>query len=70
MAEANLIARMGDIVAFVVRARITPRDAVKQAIKLMGNDEPLAAVLNGVESKDMPYYSQRYYYEPQHKQLR
>ena len=70
VAEANLIARMGDIVAFIIRARMTPRDAVKQAIKLIGTDEPLAVVLNGVELNDMPYYSQRYYYEPQHKQLR
>jgi len=70
VAEANLIARMGDLVAFVIRARLTPRDAVKQAIKLLGNDEPVAVMLNGIELTDMPYYSQRYYYEPQHKQLR
>jgi polysaccharide biosynthesis transport protein len=69
VAEANLIARMGDIVAFVIRARVTPRDAVNQAIKLIGNDEALAVVLNGVEFVDMPHYT-RSYYEPQHKQLR
>jgi polysaccharide biosynthesis transport protein len=70
VAEANLIARMGDIVALVIRARITRRDAVKQAINLIGNNETLAVILNGVELNDMPHYSQRYYYEPQHKQLR
>ena len=70
MAEANLIARMGDLVAFIIRARITPRDAVKQAIKLIGNDEPLAVILNGVELNDMPpYYSRGYSYAPQYKQL-
>jgi polysaccharide biosynthesis transport protein len=70
VAEANLIARMGDIVAFIIRARVTPRDAVKQAIKLIGNDEPLAVILNGVELSDMPlYYSRGYDYEPQYKQL-
>lgn len=69
VAEANVIARIGDIVAFVIRARSTRRDAVSRAIKLVGDDESLAVVLNGVESNDMPYYS-RSYYEPQHKQLR
>ena len=42
---------------------------MNQAIKLIGNDEPLAVMLNGVELNDMPSYSQGYYYEPQYKQL-
>ncbi|BCA54145.1 putative Lipopolysaccharide biosynthesis protein [Nitrospira sp. KM1] len=69
VAEANLIARMGDVVAFVIRARETRRDAVNRAIKLIGEERPMAVVLNGVDSTDMPYYS-RSYYEPQRKQLR
>ena len=70
VAEANLIARMGDLVAFIIRARTTPRDAVKQAIKLIGNEEPLAVILNGVELNDLPpYYSRGYDYAPQYKQL-
>lgn len=69
VAEANLIARMGDVVVFVIRARETRRDAVHRALKLIGEDKPLAIVLNGVESHDMPYYS-RSYYEPQRKQLK
>lgn len=69
VAEANLIARMGDILAFVIRARASGRDAIKRAIRLLGDDIPLAIVLNGVESHDMPYYG-RSYYEPHRKQLK
>jgi polysaccharide chain length determinant protein (PEP-CTERM system associated) len=73
VAEAMLIVRMADVVVHVVRARSTPRDAVANAIKMIGQERPVAVVLNGVETKDAPYsyynYSNRVY-ESQHKQLR
>jgi len=73
VAEAMLIVRMADVVAHVVRARSTPRDAVASAIKMIGEERAVAIVLNGVEAKDAPYsyynYSNRVY-EPRQKQLR
>lgn len=69
VAEATLIVRTADAVVYVIRARETRRDVVHRAIKLIGEDKPVAVVLNGVESHDMPYYS-RSYYEPQRKQLK
>jgi capsular exopolysaccharide synthesis family protein len=73
VAETMLIVRMADVVVPVIRARSTPRDAVADAIKMIGQERAVAVVLNGVEAKDAPYsyyhYSQRVY-ESDHKQLR
>lgn len=72
VAEANLIARMSDILAFVIRARATGRDAVHRAIRLIGDDVPVAVVLNAVFSTDLPYYTRSHYelpHEPVRKQL-
>ena len=74
VAEALLIVRMADIVAHVVRARVTPRDVVMSAIKMIGEGRPLGMILNGVEAKDTPYSQYTTYgnraYESQPKQLR
>jgi capsular exopolysaccharide synthesis family protein len=73
VAEAMLIVRMADVVVHVIRARSTPRDAVANAIKMIGQERAVAVVLNGVEAKDAPYsyynYSNRVY-ESRQKQLR
>jgi polysaccharide chain length determinant protein (PEP-CTERM system associated) len=73
VAEAMLIVRMADVVVQVIRARSTPRDAVANAIKMIGQERAVAVILNGVDAKDAPYsnyyYSNRVY-ESQHKQLR
>ena len=73
VAEAMLIVRMADVVVHVIRARSTPRDAVANAMKMIGQERAVAVILNGVEAKDAPYsyynYSNRVY-ESHHKQLR
>jgi polysaccharide biosynthesis transport protein len=72
VAETMLIVRMADVVVHVVRARSTPRDAVANAVKMIGQERAVAVVLNGVEAKDTPYsyynYSNRVY-ESHHQQL-
>ena len=72
VAEAMLIVRMADVVVHVIRARSTPRDIVANAIKMIGQERPVAVVLNGVEAKDTPYsyynYSNRVY-ESHNQQL-
>jgi capsular exopolysaccharide synthesis family protein len=73
VAEAMLIVRLADVVALVIRARSTRRDTVTNAIKMIGEERPVAAILNGVELKDAPYSSYTYsnrVYEPHHKQVR
>ena len=45
-----------DAALLVVRAGQTPREAVEQTIELLGNKNILGIVLNGVETRDHPYY--------------
>ncbi len=73
VAESMLIVRLADIVAHVIRARSTRRDAVTSALKMIGEERPVAVVLNGVGSKDVPYSYYSYgsgVYESHHKQIR
>ena len=73
VAETMLIVRMADVVAHVIRARSTPRDAVGNAIKMIGEERAIVVILNGVDTKDAPYsyynYSNRVY-ESSLRQLR
>ena len=72
VAEAMLIVRMADVVVHVIRARSTPRDAVTNAIKMIGQERAVAVILNGVEAKDTPYSYYNYsnkVYESHHQQL-
>jgi len=68
-----LIVRMADIVVHVIRSRTTPRDIVRKAIQMIGEERALGILLNGVEAKDAPYSSYYTYsarvYESQRKQI-
>ena len=55
VAESLLIVRMADVVAHVIRARTTPRDAVMSAMKMVGQERAMGVILNGVEEQDSPY---------------
>jgi polysaccharide biosynthesis transport protein len=73
VAESLLIVRMADVVAHVIRARTTPRDAVMSAMKMAGQERPMGVILNGVEEQDSPYSYYSYgnkVYEPHRTQLR
>ncbi len=73
VAESMLIVRLGDIVAYVIRARSTNRDIVSSAIKMIGEERVVGVVLNGVEMKDQPYSQYTYVdkiYESHHKQIK
>ena len=73
VAESLLIVRMADVVAQVIRARTTPRDAVMSAMKMVGQERPMGVILNGVEEQDSPYSYYSYgnkVYEPHRTQLR
>lgn len=73
VAESLLIVRMADVVAHVIRARSTPRDAVMSAMKMVGQERAMGVILNGVEEQDSPYSYYSYgnkVYEPHRTQLR
>lgn len=71
LADMNVLASMADLVTLVIRAGTTGRDAVQKALKTIGEQNPLAIVLNGVEVQDTPYYMQQmYYHEAPHEQLK
>jgi receptor protein-tyrosine kinase/non-specific protein-tyrosine kinase len=49
-----------DTAIFVVRAKKTPAEVVSQAIKLLGEENILGCVLNGVTSSDFSFYHHYY----------
>jgi capsular exopolysaccharide synthesis family protein len=50
-----------DASLLVVRAGLTPREAIEQTIHLLGKENILGIVLNGVERRNQPYYGHPYY---------
>ena len=55
--ESQYAARTADLVLFVVRAEVTPKQAVDQALVRLGDLSRVAFVLNGTAASDHdPYY--------------
>jgi capsular exopolysaccharide synthesis family protein len=57
--DAQVLSRLTNAVLFVIRAGVTPYDAVDRAISDLGRDTILGTVLNGVNDADIP--SSSYY---------
>lgn len=55
VADGALLASMSDGVALVVRAGVTSRTLVGQAMETLAGTRLLGCVLNGVEASDVPY---------------
>lgn len=51
-----------DACLLVVRAGQTPREAVEQSIELLGRNNLVGVVLNGIETLNRPYYQYGYNY--------
>jgi capsular exopolysaccharide synthesis family protein len=69
--EPNVLNKIVDGILFVVRAGITPRESVQQAIKLLEKDKIMGVVLNDLEFKSAGLHSRyfgtnRYYYDYHH----
>ena len=58
--EAKSLLQYVDTTIFVVRANKTPAEVVLQAIRILGEENVLGCVLNGVTSSDFSFYA--YYY--------
>jgi capsular exopolysaccharide synthesis family protein len=50
-----------DASLLIVRAGRTPREAIEQAIGLLGQKSIVGVVLNGIERRYQPYYQKDYY---------
>jgi exopolysaccharide/PEP-CTERM locus tyrosine autokinase len=69
--EPNVLNKIVDGILFVVRAGITPRESVQQAIKLLEKDKIMGVVLNDLEFKSAGLHTRyfgtnRYYYNYHH----
>ncbi len=61
MADAPILARLADSVAFVVRWNETPRDVVSEAIQRLGDSAAtLGVALNGVDLQQAAQYGETY----------
>ena len=71
LADMQVLASMGDLLAYVVKASMTGRDVVQKALKAIGDTANVGIILNGLDAHTTPYYMQQEYYrEAHHEQLR
>ena len=66
--EPKSLLRYVDTTIFVVRAKKTPAEVVSQAIKILGKENILGCVLNGITSDDFSFYPY-YYSQDYHRKL-
>ncbi len=71
LADMQVLASMGDLLAYVVKASMTGRDVVQKALKAIGDTANVGIILNGLDAHATPYYMQQEYYrEAHHEQLK
>jgi polysaccharide chain length determinant protein (PEP-CTERM system associated) len=71
LADMQVLASMGDLLAYVVKASMTGRDIVQKALKAIGDTTNVGIILNGLDAHTTPYYMQQEYYrEAHHEQLK
>ncbi len=71
LADMQVLASMGDLLAYVVKASMTGRDVVQKALKAIGDTANVGVILNGLDAHTTPYYMQQEYYrEAHHEQLK
>lgn len=71
LADMQVLASMGDLLAYVVKASMTGRDIVQKALKAIGDTANVGIILNGLDAHTTPYYMQQAYYrEAHHEQLK
>jgi polysaccharide biosynthesis transport protein len=65
LADMQVIASLADMVAFVIRAGLTPRHAVESALRTLGAaSKNLSIILNELEARGLPYYMHQGYEYP------
>lgn len=62
LADMHIMVGLADLVAFVIRAGLTPRHVVESAVNALGNStDKMCIILNELESRGLPYYMQQSY---------
>ena len=58
LADMHVLAGMADVLILVIRAGLTPRSVVEQAVHAVGAMNDTYIILNGIETRGVPYYMQ------------
>lgn len=61
LTDAISLQQHTDASLLVVRAGHTPREAIEQTLALLGKENVVGIVLNGMERRDQPHYQNAYY---------
>lgn len=61
LADMHVLAGVGDTLAIVIRAGLTPRNVVENALRTLGMPSNSCIILNGLEATTVPYYMQEGY---------
>jgi len=65
LADMHVMAGLADMVAFVIRAGLTPRHAVESALRTLGTaSKNMSIILNEMEARGLPYYMHQGYEYP------
>jgi Mrp family chromosome partitioning ATPase len=65
LADMHIMAGIGDMVTFVIRAGLTPRNVVESALRTLGSSaKNMCIILNELEARGLPYYMQQGYEYP------
>lgn len=65
LADMHVMAGLADMVTFVIRAGLTPRNVVEGAMRTLGvSPNNMSIILNELETKGLPYYMHQGYEYP------
>lgn len=62
LADMNVFASMGDVLAMVIRSGETPTDVVQKALKALKPSGQAGIILTGIQANETPYYMMSGYY--------
>jgi capsular exopolysaccharide synthesis family protein len=62
LADMNVFASMGDILALVIRSGETPTNIVQKALKALKPTSQAGIILTGMQANETPYYMMSGYY--------
>lgn len=62
LADVNVLSGLADIILFVVRSGITPKDVVQKAMEMIHHAGPRRLVLTDAWTQGVPYYVRQGYY--------
>ena len=70
LADMQVLASMGDLLAYVVKASMTGRDVVQKALKALGENANIGIILNGLDAIPPILHVGNTTAKPHHEQLK